>query len=187
MGEIRECERGDELDGRVVAIFDSVVSAGSDKSEAAFLAAALCAAVYGADTTVVGGSSSLSAEVIPDRSDADFEPALRTILGRMRSLGNALDLSVEAGGVAFSGMKESHPCQRGIGKYAAPGPNIMSPKGLMMPPEGRPRGNSGNSSALGPLAASCLALGRHIFQCLSGSAQGCNINPVYILEIIIIS
>ena len=48
----------------------------------------------------------MSAEVIPDRSDADFEPALRTILGRMRSLGSALDLSVEVGGDTFSGMKE---------------------------------------------------------------------------------
>ena len=107
MGAIRECERGAELDDRVVALFDSVVaaeSAGADRSEAVFLAAAFCAAVYGADRTVVGGSSSLSGEVIPDRSDADFEPALRSILGRMRSLGSALDLSVEAGGVAFTGM-----------------------------------------------------------------------------------
>ena len=107
MGAIRECERGAELDDRVVALFDSVVaaeSAGADRSEAVFLAAAFCAAVYGADRTVVGGSSSLSAEVIPDRSDADFEPALRSILRRMRSLGSALDLSVEVGGVAFSGM-----------------------------------------------------------------------------------
>ena len=108
MGSIRECERGAELDGRVVALFDSIVvaaAAGSaDKSEAVFLAAAFCAAVYGADRTVVGGSSSLSAEVIPDRSGADFEPALRTILGRMRSLlgGGALDFSIEIGGVAFS-------------------------------------------------------------------------------------
>ena len=106
MGSIRECERGAELDGRVVTLFDSIVvaAAGSaDKSEAVFLAAAFCAAVYGADRTVVGGSSSLSAEVIPDRSGADFEPALRTILGRMRSLlGGALDFSIEIGGVAFS-------------------------------------------------------------------------------------
>ena len=52
-----------------------------------------------------GGSSTLSAEVMPDRSDADFEPALRTILGRMRSLGSTLDFNVEVGGFTFSGMK----------------------------------------------------------------------------------
>ena len=56
MGAIRDCERGDELDGRVVAVFDSIVAAessGADKSETVFLAFAFCAAVYGADRTVV--------------------------------------------------------------------------------------------------------------------------------------
>ena len=57
MGAIRKCERGAELDDRVVELFDHVVAAesaiGADKSEAVFLAVAFCAAVYGADRTVV--------------------------------------------------------------------------------------------------------------------------------------
>ena len=57
MGALKQCERGAELDARVVALFDSVIAAATgpaaDKSEVVFLAAAFCAAVYGADRTVV--------------------------------------------------------------------------------------------------------------------------------------
>ena len=58
MGALKQCGRGAELDERVVAIFDSVIAAAAagpaaDKSEAVFLATAFCAAVYGADRTVV--------------------------------------------------------------------------------------------------------------------------------------
>ena len=57
MGALKQCGRGAELDERVVAVFDSVVSAAAgpaaEKSEAVFLAAAFCAVVYGADRTVV--------------------------------------------------------------------------------------------------------------------------------------
>ena len=57
MGALKQCGRGAELDERVVALFDSVIAAAAgpvaDKSEAVFLATAFCAAVYGADRTVV--------------------------------------------------------------------------------------------------------------------------------------
>ena len=35
-----------------------------------------------------------------------------------------------------------HPCPRDTGKFAAQGPNIMSPKGCLLPPEGRRAGGS---------------------------------------------
>ena len=59
MGALKQCGRGAELDERVVTLFDSVIAAAAaagpaaDKSEAVFLATAFCAAVYGADRTVV--------------------------------------------------------------------------------------------------------------------------------------
>ena len=58
MGALKQCGRGAELDERVVALFDSVIAAAAspaapDKSETVFLATAFCAAVYGADRTVV--------------------------------------------------------------------------------------------------------------------------------------
>ena len=58
----------------------------------------------------------------------------------------------------------SHPRPRDTGKYAAQGPNIMSPEGPMMLPEGRRAELEARGQHHGARGRHNVARGRHIFQ-----------------------
>ena len=57
-----------------------------------------------------------------------------------------------------------HPWQRDTGKYAAQGPNIMSPEAPLMPPEARRAELEGRGQHHGGRGRHNVAQGRHIFQ-----------------------
>ena len=69
-----------------------------------------------------------------------------------------------------------HPWQRDTGKYAAQGPNIMSPEAPLMPPEARRAELEGRGRHQGGRGRHNVARGRHIFPVAQG--QGCDIDII---------